>query len=119
MQGQLGTGLQQTQGALGSMVNPLLATGGLQQAREQANLDVLRQQYEEERDFPMRGITALRQTLGLPTQTLGIGQQQQTTDKPGSPLNEVIKLGGSVFGSLPPAIAKSIGGWFNSIGTST
>ncbi len=118
MQSQLGTGLQQTQGALGSMVNPLLATGGLQQAREQANLDVLRQQYEEERDFPMRGITALRQTLGLPTQTLGIGQQQQTTDKPGSPLNEMIKLGGSVFGSLPPAIAKSIGGWFNSIGAS-
>jgi hypothetical protein len=82
MQSQLGTGLQQTQNALGSMVNPLLATGGLQQAREQANLDVLRQQYEEERDFPLRGITALRQTLGLPGSTLGIGQQQ-TTAQPG------------------------------------
>lgn len=82
MQSQLGTGLAQTQGALGSMVNPLLATGGLQQAREQANLDVLRQQYEEERDFPLRGITALRQTLGLPGSTLGIGQQQ-TTSQPG------------------------------------
>jgi hypothetical protein len=82
MQSQLGTGLQQTQGALGSMVNPLLATGGLQQAREQANLDVLRQQYEEERDFPLRGISALRSTLGLPSVTLGIGQQQ-TESAPG------------------------------------
>lgn len=82
MQSQLGTGLQQTQGALGSMVNPLLATGGLQQAREQANLDVLRQQYEEERDFPLRGISALRSTLGLPTSTLGIGTQA-TESAPG------------------------------------
>ena len=86
MQGQLGTGMTQTQNALGSMVNPLLATGGLQQAREQANLDVLRQQYEEERDFPLRGITALRQTLGLPGATLGIGQQQTTTQPGLSPL---------------------------------
>jgi hypothetical protein len=79
MQSQLGTGLQQTQGALGSMVNQLLATGGLQQARDQANLDVLRQQYEEERDFPLRGISALRSTLGLPTATLGIGTQANET----------------------------------------
>jgi hypothetical protein len=86
MQSQLGTGLTQTQGALGSMVNPLLATGGLQQAREQANLDVLRQQYEEERDFPLRGITALRQTLGLPGSTLGIGQQQTATQPGMNPL---------------------------------
>jgi len=79
MQGQLGTGLAQTQNALNTMVNPLLATGGLQQAREQALLDVQRQQFEEERDFPLRGITALRQTLGLPGTTLGIGQQQTST----------------------------------------
>lgn len=79
MQSQLGTGLSQTQGALGSMVNPLLATGGLQQARSQAELDVLRQQFEEERDYPLRGISALRSTLGLPTQTLGIGAQATET----------------------------------------
>ena len=94
MQSQLGTGLAQTQGALGSMVNPLLATGGLQQAREQANLDVLRQQYEEERDFPLRGITALRQTLGLPGTTLGIGQQQTST-QPGRDVFSA--LTGAVF----------------------
>jgi len=95
MQGQLGTGLAQTQGALGSMVNPLLATGGLQQDREQANLDVLRQQYEEERDFPLRGITALRQTLGLPGSTLGIGQQQTSTQP-----------GRDIFSALTGAISQ-------------
>jgi len=95
MQSQLGTGLQQTQGALGSMVNPLLATGGLQQAREQANLDVLRQQYEEERDFPLRGISALRSTLGLPSVTLGIGQQQ-TESAPGR----------DIFSALTGAISQ-------------
>ena len=78
-QGLLGTGLSQTQGAFGSMVNPLLATGGLQQARDQAGLDVERQQFEEERDYPLRGIAALRSTLGLPTTTLGIGTQQTET----------------------------------------
>jgi len=78
-QGQLGTGLTQTQNALGSMVNPLLATGGLQQSRDQAELDVMRQQFEEERDYPLRGISALRSTLGLPSSTLGIGQQQTET----------------------------------------
>jgi hypothetical protein len=77
MQSALGTGLTQTQGALGSMVNPLLATGGLQQAREQAVLDIQRQQFEEERDFPLRGINALRQTLGLPAATLGVGERRE------------------------------------------
>jgi hypothetical protein len=77
MQSALGTGLTQTQGALGSMVNPLLATGGLQQARDQAVLDVQREQFEEERDFPLRGINALRQTLGLPAATLGVGQRRE------------------------------------------
>jgi hypothetical protein len=90
MQGQLGTGLQQTQGAFGSMVNPLLQTGGLQQAREQANLDVLRQQYEEERDFPLRGITALRQTLGLSPQILGAGTSKEGTQPGANPLTAVV-----------------------------
>lgn len=89
MQGQLGTGLQQTQGAFGSMVNPLLQTGGLQQAREQANLDVLRQQYEEERDFPLRGITALRQTLGLNPQILGMGTSQAGSQPGANPLSAI------------------------------
>ena len=89
MQGQLGTGLQQTQGAFGSMVNPLLQTGGLQQARDQANLDVLRQQYEEERDFPLRGITALRQTLGISPQILGLGTSKEGTQPGANPISSI------------------------------
>ena len=108
MQGQLGTGLQQTQGAFGSMVNPLLQTGGLQQARDQANLDVLRQQYEEERDFPLRGITALRQTLGISPQILGLGTSKEGTQPGANPIS-------SVYGAInqgPKFIAnlKNLGG---------
>ena len=116
MQGQLGTGLNQTQNALGSMVNPLLATGGQQMAREQANLDVLRQQYEEERDYPLRGINALRNTLSLDPRTLGVGTAQSTTGAPGSPLNQILGLGSTVLGNLPPAIAGSINKWWQNIG---
>lgn len=118
MQGQLGTGLQQTQGAFGSMVNPLLQTGGLQQAREQANLDVLRQQYEEERDFPLRGIAALRQTLGLSPQILGLGTTSTSTAPSGSSLKNWLGLGSTVLGNLPPAISQSLSDWYNSLGTS-
>lgn len=110
MQGQLGTGLQQTQGAFGSMVNPLLQTGGLQQAREQANLDVLRQQYEEERDFPLRGITALRQTLGISPQILGLGTSKQGTQPGDNPIS-------SIYGAINNAPKflknlKNLGGAF-------
>ncbi len=115
-QSQLGTGLSQTQGMLASQVNPLLATGGLQQQNEQAQLDVNRQQFEEQRDYPLRGIEALRTTLGLPATTLGIGQQSQTTGAPGSPLANILGTASTVFGNLPPAIANSIGNWYNSIG---
>jgi hypothetical protein len=117
MQGMLGTGLNQTQGALGSMVNPLLATGGQQMAREQQNLDVLRQQYEEERDFPLRGINALRSTLGLNPGVLGVGETKSTTGAAGSPLNQILGLASGVYGNLPPSIAGSINKWWQGIGT--
>lgn len=116
MQGQLGTGLAQTQSALGSMVNPLLATGGQQMAREQQNLDVLRQQYEEERDFPLRGINALRNTLGLDFRTLGVGQTQTSVGPSGSPLNTILTGAGTLFGNLPPSIAGSISNWWQGLG---
>lgn len=116
-QNMLGTGLTQTQGLLGSQVNPLLATGGLQQQNQQAQLDVNRQQFEEERDYPLRGIEALRSTLGLPASTLGIGQQAQTTTPPGSPLANILGTASTAFGNLPPAIAQSIGQWYKGLGS--
>jgi hypothetical protein len=112
MQSQLGTGLNQTQGAFSSMVNPLLAIGGQQQALGQANLDVLRSQYEEERDFPLRGIEVLRGALGLTPQNLGIGSTQTTRQPGANPLGTV--LGGLT--QIPAAIsgAKTLGNWFGS-----
>lgn len=80
---QLGTGLQQTTGRLAAEVNPLLQTGGQQQALGQANLDVLRRAFEEERDYPLRGIDVLRGALGLSSQNLGIGATQ-STQQPGA-----------------------------------
>lgn len=115
-QGQLGTGLSQTQGMLGSQVNPLLSTGGLQQQNQQAQLDVARQQFEEQRDYPLRGIEALRSTLGLPASTLGIGQQAQTTQPPGSALKNVLGTASTVLGNLPPSIAGALGSWYKGLG---
>lgn len=115
MQAQLGTGLTQTQGALNTMVNPLLATGGLQQAREQANLDVLRQQYEEERDFPLRGITALQKTLGLDKSILGTTQTQTSVAPSGSPLSRILTAGSQIAGNLPASITQPIQSAINSV----
>lgn len=71
--GQVGAGLGQTAGRFATEVNPLLQTGGAQQQLGQRSLDVLRQAFEEERDYPVRGIEALRGALGLTPQSLGIG----------------------------------------------
>ena len=100
-QGMLGTGLGQTAGRLTTEYAPLLQAGGLQQQLGQTNLDVLRRSFEEERDFPMRGIEALRGALGLSSQNLGIGTTQTSTT-PGS--SNVL---GSVIGtaaSIPKAV---------------
>jgi hypothetical protein len=94
--GQLGTGLQQTAGRLGTEVNPLLATGGAQQGLDQRNLDVLREAFLEERDYPIRGIDVLRGALGLTPNTLGIGSQQQQTT-PGA------NIAGTIIGGIAAA----------------
>lgn len=70
---QLSTGLAQTAGRLGVEAQPLINIGTAQQGLTQRNLDVLRQAFEEERDYPIRGIEVLRGALGLTPSTLGIG----------------------------------------------
>jgi len=88
MAGQVGAGLNQVAGRFGTEVNPILQIGGAQQALDQRNLDVLRRSFEEERDFPLRGIEVLRGSLGLSSQNLGIGSQQS---QPGAnPLATII-----------------------------
>lgn len=121
MQGRLGAGQGQIQTGLQTAVNPLLATGGMQQAREQAVLDVLRQQFEEERDFPLRGIEQLRRTLGIGAAPLGIGSRE-ATQQPGRDILSAITglvsqgpsflrtlTGGGGAGAATPATAPPPG----------
>jgi hypothetical protein len=95
--GQVGTGLAQTNQRLGTEVNPLLQVGGAQRALTQAELDFARQQFEEERDFPLRGIEVLRSVANAPAASLGIGTTgTTTTTEPGR--NPLTAIGGSILG---------------------
>ncbi len=110
---QLGTGLSQTAGRLGVEAQPLLQIGGMQQALGQSNLDALRRAFEEERDFPLRGIEVLRGALGITPSALGVGQTQQQS-QPGP------NVLGTVLGGLTqaPSIikgAQSLGNFFSSL----
>jgi hypothetical protein len=100
--GQLGTGLNQTAARFGTEVNPLLQIGGQQQGLNQRNLDVLRQNFEEERDYPTRGIDVLRGSLGLTSDTLGVGRATTSTT-PGANLLSTI-IGGAT--QLPGLISN-------------
>jgi len=105
---QLSTGLAQTAGRLGTEAQPLLNIGGMQQALGQQNLDVLRRTFEEERDFPLRGIEVLRGALGITPSSLGVGSVQQQS----APGPNVL---GSVIGGLTqvPAAFKGASTLYN------
>ena len=112
--GQVGTGLAQTGARLGTEVNPLAQIGGAQRALEQAELDFARQQFEEERDFPLRGIEVLRGSLGLSPQVLGIGStSNETRTEPGPSLLQT--LGGT---ALAAGLGGPVGGALSSLGMS-
>lgn len=116
--GQVGTGLAQTAARLGTEVAPLTQIGGAQRALEQAELDFQRQQFEEERDFPLRGIEVLRASLGLSPQVLGIGSTSTaTTTAPGP--NILSQLTGGLIQA--PKIIEGAGaayGGLSSLGSS-
>lgn len=105
--GSLTTGLAQTASRLGTEFSPVLQVGSAQQALNQANLDVLRKEFEEQRDYPLRGIEALRGALGLGATTLGIGQNT-TTQQPGP--NVLGQVLGTVA-SAPSVIKGATGLW--------
>jgi hypothetical protein len=106
--GQVGTGLQQTASRLGTEVNPLLQVGGAQRALTQAELDFARQQFEEERDYPLRGIEVLRSSLGLPATSLGIGTTGTVTATEPGP-NILGQLGGAFLGGGGGGALSSLG----------
>lgn len=115
--GQLGAGLTQTAGRLGVEAQPLINIGTAQQGLTQRNLDVLRQAFEEERDYPLRGIDVLRGSLGLTPQTLGVGTAGTST----TPGPNVL---GTVIGGLtqvPNVIsgATALTNFFRSLGGSS
>jgi len=98
--GQLGTGLAQTGGRLATEAQPLLNIGGMQQGLNQRNLDVMREAFLEERDYPTRGIDVLRGALGLTPNTLGIG----TTGTSAAPSPNVLGSVISGVAQVPKAI---------------
>lgn len=94
----VGTGLTQTNQRLSTEVNPLLATGGAQRALEQAGIDFDYSEFEQARDYPLRGIEVLRSVAGLPAASLGIGSTGTTIETaPGR--NPLLALGGSILGA--------------------
>ena len=112
-QGMLGTGLGQTAGRLTTEYAPLLQAGGLQQQLGQTNLDVLRRSFEEEQNYPLRGIEALRGALGLNSQNLGIGTTQTSTTPGANTLGTVL----GAAASIPSVVqgAKSVWDWGSSL----
>ena len=110
--GQLGTGQQQNAGRLATEMAPMLQVGGMQQALEQAGLDVARRDFEEQRDFPLRGIEVLRSALSLAPQVLGIGSSgTSTSTAPGpSPLSQLAGVGLQI-----PSLMSGGSGMLNSL----
>jgi hypothetical protein len=112
--GQLGTGQEQIGRRLTGEVAPMLQIGGMQQALEQANLDVARRDFEERRDYPLRGIEVLRSALSLSPQSLGIGSTGTTTQQQTAPgPNLLAQITGTAL-NIPKFIdvGKDIGSLF-------
>lgn len=84
---------------LGTEVNPLLATGGLQQGLEQAQRDVINANYLEARDWGSRGINALMQALGTGG-SLGSTSRSTTEGPRPNAIGQVIGAGTGLLGSL-------------------
>lgn len=91
--------LAANQGLIGSQVNPLLATGGLQQALNQANLDTMYGDFVEQRDWDRRGIDALIRTLGLAAPTSQTTTTSQTAPRPNA-LGQVLGAGVGILGAI-------------------
>jgi hypothetical protein len=113
--GQLGTGLTQTSNRLAAEAQPLLNIGSLQQALGQRNLDVLRSAYEEERDYPLRGIEVLRGALGITPSSLGVGNVQTSATPGASPYSTI--LGGLIQAPKIIEGAQGAYGGLQSLGT--
>ena len=82
--------------AIQNTVNPLLATGAIQQANEQKTIDRQYQDWLEKRDWPVRGLDQMARALSISPAALGAttNTTEQKYDAAGNPLNAV--LGGAL-----------------------
>lgn len=106
-------------GLLDTQVQPLLATGAMQQANQQANLDKMYADFLEQRDWGKRGLDQLRQTLGLGSVAT---PTTSSTNMPAGPstASQIIGGGTALVGALggiggaTNAVSKA-GNWLSSL----
>lgn len=103
------------QGRFGTEVNPLLATGGLQQALEQSGLDVNYQNFLEGRDWGARGLQALQGALGVGGGATGAASSQTVQGPNPNPIGQVIGAGTGLIGALGglSSIGSGLSGLWN------
>jgi hypothetical protein len=75
----LSTGLDQNAARIGTEVNPLLTIGGAQQGLDQRNLDVMRETFLEERNYPREALDVLKSSLTLSPSVIGTGETRTST----------------------------------------
>jgi hypothetical protein len=94
--GLLSEGLDQNASRLTTEVNPILAIGAAQQGLDQRNLDLLYQNFQEQRDYPKTALDVLKSSVTLQPTVIGAGTTQ--TQTPPAP---------NVAGSIISGIAQA------------
>lgn len=84
-------------GLLATQTNPLLATGGLQQAQEQAERDLLNQRTAAEQNWNRQGLSVLQGALSIP------GERTTTTTTQAPKANTTAQAIGGILGGLTQA----------------
>lgn len=105
----LGMLFSQNAARLPTEVNSLLATGGLQQGLNQANLDVNASNFLESRDWGQRGINALLSALGTGG-TLGASTTRTEQGPEANRLGQIVGATTGLLGSLGSAGASALSG---------
>lgn len=116
----IGNLIGQNTGRLTSQVNPLLATGGLQQALQQANLDRAYSDFVEQRDWGARGLSSLMGALGVSGGATGATTRTVAESPRPNAIGQVLGAGAGLLGSLGGLsglgnLASSAGNWISGL----
>ena len=112
-QGMLQNLAGQNLGLLQTQVNPLLATGGLQQALSQSALDRAYQDYIERRDWDTRGLAAQQRALGISAASQPISSTSTVNPPNANPYGQVI---GGTLGVLSALGSPTVQSGLSGIG---